>query len=311
MIGFLNLNKPLGWTSHDCVAKIRRSLKIKRVGHGGTLDPLATGVLPIALGPATRLLNYLPTGKAYRARIRLGVQTTTDDLEGEAIATQAAAHLTLAEVEPYLNEFIGTIDQIPPAFSAIQKDGKRLYELARQGIAVDVPMRQVEIEKITVLNWYPGDYPEIEVAIACGGGTYIRAIARDLGHRLGVGGTLAGLERTLSCGMEITDSLSFEQILEQQSQGNLSLLSPAKALSHLPRCDLDERDSLGWLQGKAIAVTSSWDQNTVGCAFDPTGRFLGIGAIKTNPEQILLCPKVVLSGQDMDKILHTNLQFSS
>lgn len=295
MIGFLNLNKPLGWTSHDCVAKVRRSLKIKRVGHGGTLDPLATGVLPIAIGPATRLLNYLPTGKAYRARIRLGVQTATDDLEGEVIAMPSAAHLTLSEVEPLLKEFVGTIDQIPPAYSAIQKDGKRLYALARQGIAVEVPMRQVEINQITVLNWYPGEFPEIELAIACGGGTYMRAIARDLGQKLGVGGTLAALERTLSCGMEIAESLTFEQVFEQQSQGNLRLLSPEQALSHLPRFDLSEGESLGWLQGKAIALTQPLIPGSMGCAFDPTGQFLGIGAIAFSAEMVLLQPKVVLN----------------
>jgi tRNA pseudouridine55 synthase len=299
VIGFLNLNKPLGWTSHDCVAKVRRSLKIKRVGHGGTLDPLATGVLPIAIGSATRLLNYLPTPKAYRARIRLGVQTTTDDLEGEIIATQAANHLSLAEIKAQLPEFVGTIDQIPPAYSAIQKDGKRFYELARQGIAVDVPVRQVEIYSLTVLNWYPGELPEVDLAIACGGGTYIRAIARDLGHKLGVGATLAALERTLSCGLDIANSLTFEQVFEQQNQGTFLLISPETALSHHARLDLDEVDSQGWSQGKAIAVSQAFAQtfvqSSVGCAFDPAGKLLGIGAIEAKAEAIWLCPKVVLT----------------
>lgn len=296
MIGFLNLNKPLGWTSHDCVAKVRRSLKIKRVGHGGTLDPLATGVLPIAIGSATRLLNYLPTSKAYRARIRLGVQTETDDLEGAVIATQSAEHLSLEDIKPLLADFIGTIDQIPPAYSAIQKDGKRLYALARQGMAVEVPVRQVEINAITVLHWYPGAFPEIELAIACGGGTYIRAIARDLGQKLGLGGTLAALERTLSCGLEISHSLTFKQVLEQQSQDQLCLLSPEQALSHLPRFNLSDTERLGWSQGKAIALPPLLATNSsVGCAFDPVGQFLGIGAIEPHSEIILLCPKVVIN----------------
>jgi tRNA pseudouridine55 synthase len=132
------------------------------------------------------------------------------------------------------------------------------------------------------------------LAIACGGGTYIRAIARDLGQKLGVGGTLAALERTLSCGLDIADSLTFEQVFEQQNQGTLSLLSPATALTHLDRLDLDEVDSLGWCQGKAIAVPQAFTQSSVGCAFDPSGKLLGVGAIEAREEAIWLCPKVVL-----------------
>ncbi len=131
MFGFLNLNKPPDWTSHDCVAKVRKILKTKRVGHGGTLDPMATGVLPIAVGAATRLLPYLPENKAYRAKIQLGLSTDTDDITGKAIATCPWPDLTLEAVKPHLAEFIGNIAQIPPMYSAIHKDGRRLYELAR------------------------------------------------------------------------------------------------------------------------------------------------------------------------------------
>ena len=138
-IGFLNLNKPAGWTSHDCVAKVRRLLNIKRVGHGGTLDPAATGVLPIAVGKATRLLQFLPEEKEYHARVRLGVKTTTDDLEGTIITAQEASQLTLDDIKPILSQFEGKIEQIPPAYSAIQLGGKRLYELARAGEQVEVP----------------------------------------------------------------------------------------------------------------------------------------------------------------------------
>ncbi|PLZ39939.1 tRNA pseudouridine(55) synthase TruB, partial [Fischerella thermalis WC542] len=133
MFGFLNLNKPFGWTSHDCVAKTRKLLRLKRVGHAGTLDPAATGVLPIALGKATRLLQYLPGEKAYQATIRLGVRTTTDDLQGEIIAEKSVTNVTLETVKTALQKFQGKIEQIPPSYSAIQVDGKRLYELARKG----------------------------------------------------------------------------------------------------------------------------------------------------------------------------------
>ncbi|MGB5771230.1 MAG: tRNA pseudouridine(55) synthase TruB, partial [Crocosphaera sp.] len=173
MLGFIALNKPSGLTSHDCVARVRRLLKLKKVGHGGTLDPAATGVLPIAVGKATRLLSFLPENKAYDARIRFGIQTTTDDLEGEIIQTQAGANVTLEDIQPLLKQFLGTIEQIPPIYSAIQRDGKRLYELARKGEVVDVPVRTVKIDKIEVLGWYPGDFPELVVNIQCGPGTYI------------------------------------------------------------------------------------------------------------------------------------------
>ncbi|XTZ11061.1 MAG: tRNA pseudouridine(55) synthase TruB, partial [cyanobacterium endosymbiont of Rhopalodia yunnanensis] len=133
MFGFIALNKPSEITSHDCVARVRKILKISKVGHGGTLDPLATGVLPIAVGKATRLLQFLPENKSYRALIRLGVQTTTDDLQGEVVKSQSASILTLEQVEPLLHQFIGTIQQTPPIYSAMQRDGKRLYSLARQG----------------------------------------------------------------------------------------------------------------------------------------------------------------------------------
>jgi tRNA pseudouridine55 synthase len=293
--GFLNLNKPQGWTSHDCVAKIRRSLRIKRVGHGGTLDPAATGVLPIAIGRATRLIDYLPTQKAYRARIRLGVQTATDDLEGNIVATQSADSLTLEVVQSQLARLIGKIDQIPPAYSAIQQNGKRLYDLARQGIAVNVPVRQVEIYDISVLGWHSGQFPEVEVEIACGRGTYIRAIARDLGQILGVGGTLAALERTESCGMILRDSLTLEQVKELKEREKLQLTSPQGALAHLPQFILSESDCQRWLRGQAIAIPIAPSKaGETGCALDGSGQLLGVGILARESEPPLLRPKVVL-----------------
>ncbi|NEP44277.1 MAG: tRNA pseudouridine(55) synthase TruB, partial [Okeania sp. SIO2H7] len=145
MEGFINLNKAVGMTSHDCVAKVRGLLRLKRVGHGGTLDPAATGVLPIALGKATRLLQFMAPGKAYRATVRLGLTTTTDDLEGEVIDSKPSPDLTLAEVERVLPNFVGAIEQVPPIYSAIKVKGKKLYDLARQGQNVDVPSRTVEV----------------------------------------------------------------------------------------------------------------------------------------------------------------------
>jgi tRNA pseudouridine55 synthase len=266
--GFLNLNKPLDWTSHDCVAKTRKLLRLKRVGHAGTLDPAATGVLPIALGKATRLLQYLPGNKAYKATIRLGVRTTTDDLEGEIIASVACA-VSLADVETALKQFEGKIQQIPPSYSAIQVEGKRLYDLARKGEAVDVPARTVEIFQIKILDWRSGDFPELDVAIACGSGTYIRAIARDLGAVLQTGGTLAALTRTESSGFHLADSLTFTDL----EAGTFQPTPPDAPLQHLPSVSLPATSAQKWCQGQRIPFMDI--AGTVR-AYDEDGVFLGI-----------------------------------
>lgn len=294
--GFINLNKPKDWTSHDCVAKVRRLLRIKRVGHGGTLDPAATGVLPIAVGKATRLLQFLPEEKAYRARIRLGVVTTTDDLEGEILETKSASQLTLENVQPLLKHFIGKIEQIPPAFSAIQRDGKRLYELAREGKEVDVPSRIVTVSNIEVLGWYPGEFPEIEVAIACGSGTYIRAIARDLGAALNTGGTLAQLTRTLSCSLQLDNSITLEDLERQLNENTFRLIPPDSLLTHLKAVKLTEDNAKRWCQGQKISEWEAMDEreSAIAKVHAPNGTFLGISDIVKGEDCLLLKPKTVI-----------------
>lgn len=294
-IGFINLNKPTGFTSHDCVAKMRRLLKIKRVGHGGTLDPAATGVLPIAVGKATRLLQFLPENKAYRARIRLGMITSTDDLEGEIVQTHPWANLSLEQIEPLLEQFIGKIEQIPPAYSAIQQGGKRLYELARKGEQVEVPSRTVEIHQIEILGWYPGEYPELEVTIACGSGTYIRAIARDLGAILNVGGTLAKLIRTESCGMKLADSLTFEELQTNVEEETLELIPVAIALRHLPVVTLAVTDAKRWCQGQRILIEGKIQESLQHLRIENQDQeCLGIGEIANSNTNLLIIPKIVL-----------------
>jgi tRNA pseudouridine55 synthase len=293
VLGFINLNKPAGWTSHDCVAKVRLLLQTRKVGHGGTLDPAATGVLPLAVGKATRLLPFLPENKAYRAKIRLGVQTETDDLEGGVIRTQPASGLTLEAVAPHLEQFVGRIQQVPPAYSAIQREGKRFYELARKGEKVEVPARMVEIYKIDILSWHSGEFPELEVAIACGAGTYIRAIARDLGTCLQVGGTLAALERTKSGGMAIEESLTIEMLETQQQQRNFTLISPEIALRHLQQVILSEAEARRWCQGQAVPVPEL--EAGMARVGSDNGEFLGIGEFIEPEFRKLLIPKVVLT----------------
>lgn len=295
MQGFLNLNKPFGFTSHDCVAVVRRSLKLKRVGHAGTLDPAATGVLPIALGKATRLLQYLQQDKAYRATIRLGQRTATDDLQGETLASCPAPDLDLATVEAALQQFKGVIQQIPPNYSAIQVEGKRLYDLARAGEAIAVPARSVEVYSLEVLDWRSGDFPEIELAIACGSGTYIRSIARDLGAVLQVGGTLAALVRTASSGFDLGNSLSFEELETQLQQGTFQPIAPELALTHLAAIRLPVDQSKRWCQGQRISVA----QGRTGMVQvrDAADRFLGIGSCQPTETDTVLVPQMVYESE--------------
>ena len=292
MNGFLNLNKPFGLTSHDCVGRVRRLLRLKRVGHGGTLDPAAIGVLPIAVGRSTRLLQYLSPDKAYRATVRLGVRTATDDMAGEVLAADPCSQLTLPEVQKFLPEFLGKIQQIPPSYSAIQVGGKRLYELARAGEVVEAPVRTVEIFSIEVLDWRSGDYPELDVAIACGTGTYIRAIARDLGDMLGVGGTLSALERTLSSGFELPHSLTLETLAEQVELETFKAIAPESALRHIPQLTLESETAKRWCQGQKIEGDRSIDLGFYQIRHEDES-FLGIGEQVLNGEDLLLIPKMV------------------
>lgn len=300
--GLLNLNKSAGFTSHDCVAKVRRLLQTRRVGHGGTLDPAATGVLPIALGKATRLLPYLRSDKAYRAVIRLGVQTTTDDLEGEILDQCSAAQLDVGTVTLALQAFVGHLQQIPPAYSAVQVDGQRLYDLARSGQSIKAKPRPVQVFDLDVLDWRPGEQPELEVTIACGPGTYIRAIARDLGAVLGVGGTLAELLRTRSCGFELGESLTLEQLATQVEAGQFQPVEPAIALTHLPELNLPPDLAKRWCQGQRLLLetTHSVIKGLPVDAAPPLLRihterseFLGISKLEPVPEGYLLRPQLV------------------
>ncbi|MEL6462128.1 MAG: tRNA pseudouridine(55) synthase TruB, partial [Cyanobacteria bacterium J06621_15] len=290
MFGFLNLDKPFDWTSHDCVAKTRRLLRIKKVGHAGTLDPAATGVLPIAIGKATRLLQYLPSDKAYKATIRLGMQTTTDDLQGEVIHQQFVNGLNLETVKAALEKFQGKIEQIPPSYSAIQVGGKRLYDLARKGEKIEVPVRTVEVFSIDILDWRVSEFPELDVNISCGGGTYIRAIARDLGAVLETGGTLAALRRTVSSGFNLADSMTLAELEAKLEAEEFQPMVADAPLKHLPEIILPTTEARRWCMGQKISL----DNHVSGISriYDESKLFLGIGELK---EQLLV-PRMVLEG---------------
>ena len=243
MIGFLNIDKPLGLTSHDVVARVRRGLKIKKVGHAGTLDPLATGVLVLCLGAATRLSEYvMHTTKQYRAQIHLGVETATYDAEGEITAQYDIYHLTLADIERALAQFMGEIEQLPPMYSAIKQGGRKLYDIARAGEEVERQPRRVEIMALDILDWSP---PQVTVDVTCSAGTYIRSLAHDMGEVLGVGAHLSGLVRTASGSFHLADSIGLDALLEN-SDWTHYLVPPAAALVHLPviQCDAAALDNL-------------------------------------------------------------------
>ena len=293
----------MGFTSHDCVAKLRKLLNTRKIGHGGTLDPAAQGVLPIAVGKATRLLQFLPTSKAYRARIRLGMATATDDLEGEVISQADTSHLSEGQIITCLKHFVGTIDQIPPIYSAIKKDGRKLYELARQGKSVILEQRKVRIDSIKLLNLTRSQFVELEVEISCGPGTYIRAIARDLGKRLGVGGTLAGLVRTQSCGLHLQQSLSFEEIQSRIDCDSLELIEPSLLLDHLTSVTLDPDYARRWCHGQLVDLSQSLTLSKEITVFKAehylaTYRsdrtFLGISVLYEREGILKLKPKLVI-----------------
>jgi tRNA pseudouridine55 synthase len=265
--------------------------KIKRVGHGGTLDPAATGVLPIAVGKATRLLQFLPNTKAYEATIRFGWRTTTDDLEGEIIEQTVASALTLETIQPYLQQFIGKIAQVPPLYSAIQKEGKRAYDLARAGKSVDLPSREVKIDNIEIRNWESGKFPELTLSIHCQSGTYIRSIARDLGNALQVGGTLATLRRTESSGFSIKDSLSLSNLETQLKEKTVSLLPPDYPLQHLYQINLSAEQAKRWCQGQFVVLPEPIAESSFRSVYQDNGLFLGIG--EAIPPKTLK-PKTVL-----------------
>ena len=321
MDGFLNLNKPAGFTSHDCIAKVRRLLQMKRVGHAGTLDPAATGVLPIALGKATRLLQFLRQDKAYRATVRFGISTTTDDLEGDVLLFQPAANLNLALIETALRQFQGTFQQIPPNYSAIQVQGQRLYDLARQGKPIAVQARTVEVFSLEVLDWRLGDFPELDLAIDCGPGTYIRSIARDLGSVLKTGGTLAALTRTASSGFELANSLTLGMLEAQQEQELFQPIAPVEALMHLSKIVLSGAISRRWCQGQRIVIQpeadGQWREEDADTQREESeslqmyavpplqqplrvhhedGHFLGVGKPTDTEVGIVLLPQMVFEG---------------
>ncbi len=273
MSGIVVVDKPADWTSHDVVGRIRRLAATRKVGHAGTLDPMATGVLVVGVGRATRLLGHLSGAtKAYDATIRLGRSTTTDDAEGEPLESTDATGLDRATVETAAAAFVGDIEQVPSTVSAIKVDGRRAYARARAGESVTLPSRPVRIDDLTVheVREQP-PYVDVDVSVTCSAGTYVRAIARDLGAALDVGGHLTALRRTRSGGFTLADAATLDA-LERHWQ-LLSLSEAARRSFPIYQLTPDQAASVR--HGRALAEVRLPAAGPVGLV-DPAGEFLAL-----------------------------------
>ncbi len=269
--GILNLDKPTGMTSHDVVNRVRRVAGTRRVGHAGTLDPLATGVLLVCVGRATRLVEYLVgQQKVYEAMIRLGQTTNTYDADGEVIQERPLT-FSPQDLENALTQFRGEIEQMPPMFSAIKQDGQPLYKLARQGKEVARKTRQVTIAELSILAW---DTPHLTVRVTCSSGTYIRSLAHDLGEVLGCGGHITKLRRMAVGDFAVNTAVSLNDLSPENITSYLLPLDTA--VSHLRRLDLTKQDSDDLLQGKQITSQSPQPPQTLVRAYNPQAQFIGV-----------------------------------
>ncbi len=262
--GLLVVNKEAGLTSHDVVNRVRRLFNMRKIGHTGTLDPEVTGVLVLCLGYATRLAEYLTAErKHYKAVIRLGISTTTQDATGTDLGTTSAEHITEEDVRNILPMFTGAIEQLPPMVSAVHHEGKRLYELARAGIEVERNVRSVVIEKLSMNSFQESVYPTAELEITCSSGVYIRTLAFDIGEALGVGGHMVSLERTwvgkneLNC-FHVNQAFSLQQLTDMQADGCLreAVLPPIRAMEGYPTLLVETEQLEDLKQGRSLDVNA-------------------------------------------------------
>jgi len=271
--GVLVVDKPVGMTSHDVVQVIRKGSNIRRAGHTGTLDPRASGVLVVLIGPAVRLSEYVSaTDKRYQAVIMLGKTTDTYDADGKTISS-SKVDITEEQFEAELQKFVGQIEQVPPPFSAVKVQGHKAYEMARKGEEVELEPRTINVYSLEVLEWAP---PEVVIDVHCSSGTYVRSLVNDLGERLGCGATLTGLRRTKSGRFTLRDAVPLRKLNEAFSEGTWYqyLIPAAEALSGWPMIELDQEEVGAIRHGHRIPAASK-DQLKV-CGVSEQGELVAL-----------------------------------
>jgi tRNA pseudouridine55 synthase len=274
--GILLVDKPGGLTSHDVVARTRKAFGTRKVGHAGTLDPMATGLLVLGIEAATRLLTYVVgAGKTYTATIRLGQATGTDDAEGEITRTAdaaAVAEVTSEQITAAIGPLTGDISQVPSAVSAIKVDGRRAYDLVRAGEAVQLKARAVTVSRFDVLEERrAAGAIDLDVVVDCSSGTYIRALARDLGDALGIGGHLTALRRTRIGPFDVADAVDLESLADAKT-----LTPAAAAAAILPPLEVTEDDARDLRHGKRLGNQATRIDGALAAAIDPAGALVGI-----------------------------------
>lgn len=304
--GILNINKPEGWTSQDVVAKLRGRLHIRRVGHTGTLDPMATGVLPVCFGKATRIIEYYDDDfKTYEAEMKLGMVTDTLDITGTVLETKPV-DVSEEDVIQAIDSFRGWITQIPPKYSALKVNGKPLYKYAREGVEVEIKSRKIYVADIQPMEVNLGEN-RIRFRVTCSKGTYIRTICDDIGKKLGCGGTMTALQRTQSGCFRVEDARTLSEILEMTDEELERCVIPMEeTLVHLGRIELKSMESVPfYYNGREIdtgyvnvlaspAVPEALQEGSrLGDkyrVYDPEGKFLGISSLRENtlyPEKVI------------------------
>ncbi|EOU1647869.1 MAG: tRNA pseudouridine(55) synthase TruB [Clostridium perfringens] len=278
MNGVINIYKNTGMTSFDVVAMVRRVAKMKKVGHTGTLDPAASGVLPVCLGKATKIIDYIMENKkVYRVNLKLGMVTDTYDLEGEVLIEKDASHITKDEILNCINSFVGTIDQVPPMYSALKQNGVRLYELARQGIEVHREARKVTIYSIENIKIESND--NIQMDVCCSKGTYIRSLCYDIGEKLNVGATMTALERIQNGPFTKEEAINIEDLTEELLEKHI--ISIEKALDSFEKITVNEK--FGKLLRNGVKVfdnrmySEEVEFNKLYRVYEDNGVFLGLG----------------------------------
>ena len=300
--GFLVINKDKGCTSHDCVKQIRKLLNTKKVGHTGTLDPEVTGTLPIAIGSATRFIQYLPQGKTYIGQIKLGIRTKTDDIYGEIINQKVWPKISAEKLDQYLNKFRGIIKQTPPKLSSVHVNGERAYKKYFNNENFELAPREVKIEELTLMKWNQIK-GIIEIKIKCSAGTYIRSIARDLGKVLNSEGCLLDLKRITACGFDEKNSITISDLEKEKVYKNVTnfIFPTISALNHISTFVLSNDEQINfWQTGRAIKVdinyfkeSKTFDYKKPLKVIDNKRTLLGIGFL--NKGQSSINPKLVLN----------------